>query len=128
MPEMANFDTLSVSAVFKYDLNTGKLLDRYTPQPSSKEFVFGDLLLSKSGEVFISDTQNNTIFKVNESTHALESFFASEEFWNIQGITFSADEKFLFISDYIKGVFRLNMQTKELIQLTREPLVSLKIN
>ena len=126
MPEMANFDTLSVSAVFKYDLNTGKLLDRYTPQPSSKEFVFGDLLLSKNGEVFISDTQSNTVFKVNEATHALESFFASEEFWNIQGITFSADEKFLFISDYIKGMFRLNMQTKELIQLTKEPMVSLK--
>lgn len=126
MPEMVNFDTLSVSAVFKYDLNTGKLLDRYTPQPSSKECVFGDLLLSKRGEVFISDTQNNTILKVNESTHALESFFTSEEFWNIQGITFSTDEKFLFISDYIKGIFRLNMQTKELIQLTREPLVSLK--
>lgn len=126
MPEMVNFDTLSGSAVFKYDLNTGKLLDRYTPQPSSKECVFGDLLLSKSGEVFISDTQNNTIFKVNESTHALEPFFTSEEFWNIQGITFSTDEKFLFISDYIKGIFRLNTQTKELIQLTREPLVSLK--
>ena len=126
MPEMVNFDTLSVSAVFKYDLNTGKLLDRYTPQPSSKECVFGDLVLNKSGEVFISDTQNNTLFKVNESTHALESFFTSEEFWNIQGITFSADEKFLFISDYIKGIFRLNMQTKELTQLTQEPLVSLK--
>lgn len=126
MPEMVNFDTLSVSAVFKYDLNTGKLLDRYTPQPSSKEFVFGDLLLSKHGEVFISDTRNNTIFKVNESTHALESFFTSEQFWNIQGITFSADEKFLFISDYIKGVFRLNTQTKELIQLKPEPHISLK--
>lgn len=126
MPEMVNFDTLSVSAVFKYDLHTGKLLDRYTPQPSTKKFVFGDLLLNKSGEAFISDTQNNTIFKVNESTHSLESYFTSEDFWNIQGITFSADEKFLFISDYIKGIFRLNTQTKELIRLSKEPMVSLK--
>jgi len=126
MPEMVNFDTLSVSAVYKYDLHTGKLLERYTPQPSGEGFVFGDLILNKKGEVFISDTQNNTLYTVNESSKALESFYTSEEFWNIQGIVFSEDEKFLFISDYIKGVFRLNMETKELIQLTRAPLVSLK--
>jgi hypothetical protein len=126
MPEMVNFDTLSVSAVYKYDLHTGKLLERYTPQPSGEGFVFGDLILNKKGEVFISDTQTNTLYTVNESIQALESFYTSEEFWNIQGITFSSDEKFLFISDYIKGLFRLNMETKELIQLTRESLVSLK--
>lgn len=126
MPEMENFDTLSASAVFKYDLNSGKLLERYASQPSPKGSVFGDLIINKKGEVFISDTQNNIVFKVNESTHALETYFTSAEFWNIQGITFSGDERFLFIADYIKGIFRLNTQTKELIQIAREPLVSLK--
>ena len=126
MPEMENYDTISVSSVVKYDLKSGKLLVKYIPDASVKNSVFGDLILNKKGEVFISDTQNNTVFKVNEATKKLEPYFTSQEFWNIQGITFSADEHFLFIADYIKGIFRLDTQTKELIQLTKEPLVSLK--
>lgn len=126
MPEMENYDTTSVSYVFKYDLKTGKLLAKYTPDASVKGSVFGDLILNKNGEAFISDTQSNTIFKVNESNQKLDPYFTSEEFWNIQGITFSGDEHFLFIADYIKGLFSLNTQTKELIQLSKEVPVSLK--
>jgi sugar lactone lactonase YvrE len=126
MPEMENFDTTSTSAVFKYDLKTGKLLAKYVADASIKSSVFGDLILNKKGEAFISDTQSNTIFKVNESNQKLESYFTSEEFWNIQGITFSEDEHFLFIADYIKGLFSLNTQTKELVQLSKEVPVSLK--
>jgi sugar lactone lactonase YvrE len=126
MPEMENYDTTSVSHVVKYDLKTGKLLAKYTPDASIKSSVFGDLILNKKGDVFISDTQSNTIFKVNENTKKLESYFTSQEFWNIQGITFSEDERFLFIADYIKGIFRLDTQSKELIALTKEIPVSLK--
>lgn len=126
MPEMENFDTTSVSLVVKYDLKTGKLLAKYTPDASVKSSVFGDLILNKKGEAFISDTQTNTIYKVNEATQKLEPYFTSSEFWNIQGITFSEDEQFLFIADYIKGVFRLDTKTKVLIQLAKKTLVSLK--
>lgn len=126
MPEMENFDTTSVSSLFKYDLKTGKLLAKYSADASVKSSVFGDLILNRKGEVFISDTQSNTIFKVNEATQKLESYFSSQEFWNIQGITFSEDERFLFVADYIKGIFRLDTQSKQLVQLTKEPFVSLK--
>ncbi|HEU5292466.1 MAG TPA: hypothetical protein VFU05_17585, partial [Cyclobacteriaceae bacterium] len=123
MPEMENFDTTSVSSVVKYDLRTGKLLAKFTPDASVKSSVFGDLILNKKGEVFISDTQTNTIYKVNETTQKLETYFTSQEFWNIQGITFSDEERYLFIADYIKGVFRYDTQTRELIQIGKEPLV-----
>jgi outer membrane protein assembly factor BamB len=126
MPEMENFDTLSRSAVFKYDLQSGKLLARFTPDASVKNSVFGDLILNRNGEVFISDSQSNTIFKVNESTQKLEPYFTAAEFWNIQGIAFSDDEQFLFIADYIKGLFRLHVQTKELKPIATQPGFSLK--
>jgi hypothetical protein len=126
MQEMENFDSIATSSVFKYDLKTGKLLAKFIPYATDKGSVFGDLVLNKKGEVFISDTQGNTIYKVNESAKKLDVYFTSEEFWNIQGITFSSDEHYLFIADYIKGLFRLNTQTKDLVQLTRGVSISLK--
>ena len=126
MKEMQHYDTIAGAAVFKYDLKIGKLLARYAPEIQKQGFSFGDLILNKQGEAFISDSQNNIVFKVNEVTGKLEVYFTSDEFWNIQGIAFSENEEFLFISDYIKGIYRLNTKTKELIQLLREPLISLK--
>jgi sugar lactone lactonase YvrE len=126
MPEMRNYDSTLQSAVFQYNLKTKKLIKKYNPEDTRKEYNFGDLILNKKGEVFISDSRNNIIFKVNTTSEKLETYFKHEEFWNIQGIAFSPDEKYLFISDYIKGLYRLTLATKELKQvITTEP-VSLK--
>jgi hypothetical protein len=48
------------------------------------------------------------------SNKQLEPYFTSDELWSLQGITFSEDERYMFIADYIKGIFRLNIKTKEL--------------
>jgi tetratricopeptide (TPR) repeat protein len=125
-PEMMDYDSTLVSAVYQFDLHTRKLMARYEPQHEAKEFFFGDLILNKAGDVFVSDSRNNIIFKVNHQTKKLEPYFSSDEFWNIQGIGFSDDETHLFIADYIKGIFRLNLKTKELKLLPIEAIASAK--
>lgn len=116
MEEMENYDSTAKSAVSQFDLKSGKLQRQYFPTEKSGH-VFGDLVLSAKGDVFVSDSKNNVIFKVNEKTGALDLFFSSAEFWNLQGLTFNDDGRYLFISDYIKGPYRLHMQTKELIKI-----------
>src|SRR5690606_30843064 len=125
-PEMMEYDSSLTSAIYQYDARTKKLIARYEADTKAKGFFFGDIVLNKAGEVFISDSQNNTIFKVNTQTRKLESWFTSEGFWNIQGISFSIDEKYLYIADYIKGIFRLTLSTKELIQLPVDAVASVK--
>lgn len=125
MPEMINYDSTISSAVYKYDLLTGKFIDRYEAVHFEKS-VFGDLTLNNSGEVFVSDGTNNVIFKVDEKSNTLLPFFQSDEFWNIQGISFSTDDQFLFISDYIKGLYRLEVKTKKLRRLSAQFEQSLK--
>lgn len=117
MPEMENYDSTRPSGVYKYNLATGKLLTKYALIYKAKDFVLGDLTLNSKGEVFISDSKNNVLFKVNESSKALDEYFTSEEFISIQGISFSEDDKYLFIADYVKGIYRLEVSTKKLIRL-----------
>ncbi|MCD9018078.1 hypothetical protein [Parachryseolinea silvisoli] len=125
LPEMKNFDSTQTSALFKYDLSTGKLLGKYQMAEKTNA-VFGDLLISATGAVFISDSRNNTIFTLEETTQKLVPWFTSSELWSLQGITFSTDERYVFIADYIKGIFRLDVKTKELILLENTQDVSLK--
>ncbi len=114
MQEMENYDSTLQSSVYKFEISTGRLLNKYATPVAS---VFGDLTIDSNGKVFVSDGQSNTIFVVNEKENKLDSFFTNEAFWNIQGISFSEDDKYLFISDYIKGPFRLEVATKKLTKL-----------
>jgi hypothetical protein len=125
-PEMMEYDSTLTSAIYQFDANTKQLIARYEAGIEAKGFFFGDLVLNKGGEVFISDSQNNVIFKINKQTKKLESFFTSDEFWNIQGISFSTDEKYLYVADYIKGIFRFNPTTMELILLPVDAVASVK--
>src|SRR6266850_4130766 len=61
MQEMENYDSAARSAVFKFELSSGKLLEKIQRPVWDKASVFGDLILNKKGDVFISDSQTNTI-------------------------------------------------------------------
>jgi len=126
MEEMENYDSTARSAVFKFELSSGKLLHKYPMLLSKNSCVFGDLILAKSGQVLISDSKNNDIYTINEKTNQIEPYYTSPDFWNIQGIAFSQDEKYLFIADYVKGVYRLNVKARELTEIKNNLDVSLK--
>lgn len=125
-PEMIDYDSSITSALYQFDLRTKKLINKFEANNEAGKFFFGDVILTKAREVFVSDSRNNIIFKVNTKTKTLDSFFTSDQFWNIQGISFSADEKYLYIADYIKGIFRLNTISKELQLLPVDDAVSAK--
>jgi hypothetical protein len=63
---------------------------------------------------------------VNEEKGELEEFYTSEEFYNLQGLSFSSDGKYLFIADYIRGLFRLDVKDKKLMFIKNDLPISLK--
>lgn len=47
----------------------------------------------------------------------LEVFLKSDLFSSLQGLTFTPDEKTMFVADYGKGIFKIEMKTKQITQL-----------
>ena len=126
MQEMENYDSTARSAIFKFELSSGKLIQKYEMPLIAKSNVLGDLIIDKKGKVFVSDSQGNTIYAINEKTNKIEPFYTSSEFSNLQGFAFSSDDKYMFIADYMKSVYRLTLKTKELIEITSSVDVALK--
>ncbi len=124
--EMKDYDSTARSAVFKFELSSGRLLEKIQRPTWEKTGVFGDLVLDGSGTVYVSDSELNMVFVLNEKTLKLEPFFTSIDFMNIQGLAFTPNGKYLFISDYIKGIFRLELKNKTLTQVACDLPVSLK--
>lgn len=119
-PQMENFQKADDgrSGVFKYDLRTGKLLKKYLLSNDAAKHALGDLIIAKNGDVFASDSVSPNIYRIDSKKDELEIYLTSENFSSLQGLAFSPDEKLLFAADYSKGIFRINLADKKILQMS----------
>ncbi len=108
------------AGIFKYDLKSGKLLNKYLLSNSDGNHALGDLTLGRNGDVYASDSMSPAIYRIDAKTDKLEVFLKSDSFASLQGLTFSPDEKYLFAADYSLGFFRIEMENKNILQLPVE--------
>lgn len=101
-----------ISEIVKFDLTTKKILNKYRIETG--EHLFGDLTLASNGDVYISDSRDNNIYLIQNGSDKIEPFLISDTFASLQGIDFSSDKKFLFAADYSMGVYKIDMDTKNI--------------
>lgn len=111
IPEMKNFtkEIEGKSEILKIEIATQKLVKRYTLEGNH---VFGDLVVAKNNDVYISDSAEPIIYKIEKGSLSLWKNLKMEAF-NLQGITFNENESKLFIADYLKGVLVIDIKTKD---------------
>ena len=118
-PQMQGFQKADdgKSGVFKYDLRSGKLLKKYILSNADSKHALGDLIIAKNGDVFASDSVSPNIYRIEPRKDELEIFLTSDNFSSLQGLAFSPDEKILFAADYSKGIFRIGIEDKKILQI-----------
>ena len=118
-PQMINFkkEEQGVSAVFKFDLRTRKLLKKYLLSNATKKHALGDLIIQSNGDVFTTDSQSAAVYVIRANTDEIEMFLEDPGFGSPQGLAFSGDERHLFIADYSTGLFDIDVRTKKVIHL-----------
>ncbi|MEO7729366.1 MAG: hypothetical protein ABIY55_00200, partial [Kofleriaceae bacterium] len=105
-----------VSGVFKYELATGKLLASYLLPADGQPHALGDVVLAANGDVYTSDSATPTLYRIAAATDKLEPF-VDHGFLSLQGMALSADDKLLYVADYARGLYTLDLVTKELARL-----------
>jgi len=125
-PQMKGFaaEDKGKSGIVRYDLRTGKLAKRYM-LPSGGEHGLGDLVIAHDGTVYASDSVDGVMYKIDAKTDELTEFVRSDMFASLQGLDFSQDRKSLYVADYSKGIFRIDVATKSIVQLKPEQNVTL---
>lgn len=111
---------LGRTALIQFDLDTGKVLNRYepprTPSEAGKARVFGDLVVSSSGRVIVSEAQQGGLWRV--SGGALELFVPPGKFASPQGLAFPNQGNWLYVADYSLGLMRVDVATRKVERVT----------
>lgn len=107
MPEMEGFDANieNRSEVLQIDIVTRKILQRI---PLLGKHVLGDLLVTPKGDVFITDSVQPLVYKL-EKGNMITWLDLSKQAFNLQGIAYNAKDKSIFIADYLKGILKVNL-------------------
>jgi hypothetical protein len=122
-PQMSNYreEDNGKSALFKYDLRNGKLVKKYLLPNKPRPHWLGDLVVNSRGDVFATDSVSPAIYVVNRKRDELELFLEGEPFVSLQGLDFTPDGKRLFVADYAKGIFVIDLETKNPVVLSPAP-------
>lgn len=113
------------TGVFKYDLGSGKLIKKYLLERTGELHFFNDLVINRSGDVFITDMAANTIFMIRAAKDELEILSKPANFTDPNGICISPDEQKLFVVTE-EGISTIDIKTGIAKLLAHPP--GLKVN
>jgi len=108
---------LGKSGIFRFNLDTGKLMKRYLLDNKNGTHNLGDLTIAANGDVYASDSDSGDIYRIKAGSDELTVFLHSKELRSPQGLCFSADGKRLYLADYSYGLFAIDMKTRALTRL-----------
>lgn len=109
IPEMKGFskEMEGKNEILKIDIATKKIVQRFSVEGNH---VFGDLIVGKNNEVYVSDSAEPLVYKISDDTISVWKDFRNEAF-NLQGITFDENQTKLFIADYLKGIVMIDLKS-----------------
>lgn len=105
------------SALFEFDLDTGRLRRRHAPPASPNPPRFDDLAVAADGRVYVNDGQRPRIYALEPERGELRVWLESDAMaGGTQGLSATPDGRALYVSDY-RALYRVDASTKRVTPL-----------
>jgi sugar lactone lactonase YvrE len=116
------------TAVLRYDLASGKLLQRYdlpvgknaaptaataspATEPAAEERVLGDMTVGANGDVFVAEGLGGAVYVLRHGGASLETLVPEGTFLSPQTPAVTRDGKRLLVADYTRGIGVVDLAT-----------------
>jgi hypothetical protein len=105
-----------------FDLESGRRLLSLGPPQDGARHSFNDLTLAGDGTVYVSDSVSGALYRLTPDAAELEVLVEPGRLLSPNGLTLSADQRRLFISDYprLTGLAVLQLDTRTLVFPTHQ--------
>lgn len=102
------------SILLLLDKNTGTLLRSYAPRDSTFKYL-NDLAVSRTGDVYITDSENDKLYTVTHGTDSLRVWLESDAIANANGIALSPDGRYLYLASAKQGIRVMDLATQKMV-------------
>lgn len=104
----------NLSVIYKFNIKDGQLLKSYTFEDTLNN-TYNDLAQMKNGDIYFTDSNNKSIYKIDYLTDSVNVFLDSDEISHPNGITISPDEKYIYAASDDKGIRIIDVKTKKIL-------------
>lgn len=119
IPEMEGFTKADQgkSVVLQVNIQTAEILQGLE---YDEESTIGDIVVDQQDRVWMSNSMTPYLSRLETDTSNYlgafnrKQFDLSEVYFSLQGLTLTEGEQYLYFSDYIKGLFRINLKTDDI--------------
>jgi hypothetical protein len=105
----------SVTRLFLADLATRQIVRSWVPDGGRAGHLLNDFVIGDDGGLFITDTEQGTIYRLRSPTDTLELFLRPEpgRFSAANGITATPDGRTLYVA-FLEGLARVDVATRSI--------------
>jgi sugar lactone lactonase YvrE len=110
------------TALLAFDLDSGAQKQRIaSPLPG----LLGDMTISRRGDLYISEGIHGAVLRLKAGASTLERLDTEGDFPSPQTPALSADEKTLYVPDYLRGIAAMQLDTRHVEWLQPAPGIAL---
>jgi sugar lactone lactonase YvrE len=100
------------SGLLAYDLDSGKVRSAVWLDNNDGRHLLNDMAVTPAGEVFVTDSDASTLWKLAVGARDLEAFVGPGTFLYPNGLALSADGARLYVADFKHGLSTVDLATK----------------
>jgi hypothetical protein len=122
LPHMLGYraEDKHASGLFAFELATGALVRAYPLPRDGRPHALGDVIVASSGDAYATDSLTPTVYRVDAARGALE-VVVEGGFLSLQGLALSADQRTLYVADYARGLYAVDLASRAVTHLAVAP-------
>lgn len=104
------------TGIFKFDLESGKLIKKYIIRKSPENHFLNDIAVSPDGDIFITDSFFSAVYSIPKSSDSLQLFTMLKDYQYPNGIALNSDGSRIFVA-HSSGIVSIDRNTRNISPL-----------
>jgi sugar lactone lactonase YvrE len=127
IPEYAAIDDDSAGStgLYRLDLDSGQVTARAVLPKHDEPRVLGDLVFADDNTIYATESLTGALYRYTISSNELLEVIAPGSLRSMQGLVLDDSKQFLYVSDYVGGLFRVRLSDYTIERVTSTGPVSL---
>ncbi len=113
-----NPDDAGKTGLFALDTNTGELKVRALLPPTGNKQILGDLILADDDTIYLADQFDGLVYQYTISSGEFSTLVERGKLGSPQGLVLDNSGEYLYVADYIGGLFRVKLVTGDVEHVT----------